>query len=146
MNRTHLLPLALIALLASVQCRRAHQSADLYFWSSDTSGAPAYLYIDRHQVGPVPHFQNADAALLRREALHLHLPSGKYHLTLADSNGREIYQETLSFLFRPGHKSVTSGNDAGQGGSRVVLQGRDLLEEFYPGEKDPGKKEVRLEN
>lgn len=132
MQRLLLLLACSVSLLSLASCRRDYHSFDIYFWSSTTPGGHYHLYLNHRYAGDVPCIgPQTDKSRLREEALHRHLPSGHYKVELTDDQGHVAYQERLTVLLSRNDKTV--GNETGDtvAGSRIVLKGNDVIEEFY---------------
>jgi hypothetical protein len=128
-----LLPL-LLCLGLFTHCRRDYRAFDIYFWSSDTSCGPLSVYLNRHYAGDLPrigHHTEKETALLQQQALHRHLPSGRYRLEVFDSLGHIRYAGYLTVLRRPGNLSISTDVE----NTRIMTHGDVFLEEFYTKER-----------
>jgi hypothetical protein len=133
MKRLLLLLACAGTLLSLPSCARNYHSFEIYFWSSANSGGHYHLYLNHRYAGEVPCIgPQMDNRKLRDEALHHHLRSGHYQVELKDDQGHVAYQERLTILLSRNDKTISNETGDTNAGSRLVLKGNDVIEEFYP--------------
>jgi hypothetical protein len=104
----------------------------MYFWSSANPGVHYHLYLNHQYAGEVPCIgPQTDNRQLRQQALRHHLRSGDYNVELTDDQGHVAYRERVTILLSNRNTTISNETRDTKAGSRIVLKGNDVIEEFY---------------
>jgi len=126
--------LSRIAIFISVvvivtNCKKFGKPFDTYFFTDiESTAGPLQLFVDGNNKGHLPDLKTSmspDNDTIIRQALHLTLKAGKYHLQAKDSLSNVISECTLKF------SSTSTRLSGGKGGQATSSSSDRLVTKFY---------------
>jgi hypothetical protein len=102
--------LALFAsLIITGSCNLVRHDAKAYFWAKDNHENPEVLFIDGKNSGALPQISEAEETednVIRKNALLVDIPTGKYELELKNEAGKTLHKGVLEMKKSMGSESV----------------------------------------